>query len=601
MSSPSGLGLVPATLVAVYTLATVLPAALAGYAFRTHRDSPTARAFAATMVAIAVWAGAYLGRLLGPGWARFPLTVVAFAGVAATPPALLVFALRYTDRERYVTPATVASLAVVPLLTVVLVATTRSHGLFYTSLEIVEVGPLATVVGDSGPWFWVHTAYSYGLLALASLLLVVAGITRRRLYRMQAVFLVLGVLVAWVANAAFLAGLTPLPTFDLTPVGLAAGSVLLAVALFRARLIDVTPIARDAVVKALDDAVVVIEDGRVVDVNGAARSLLAVDAPIAEPATVALPGALETALTAGDRLVELPRDGERRCYRIRTLPLDESGAGSDPEQASLTDTGGETDPESTPMLSPGVAGDGPPAVVLLLSDVTAQRRHLRQLRKQNERLEEFAAAAAHDLRNPLNVIDGYVELAQETGEPEHFDRIDRATDRMSRLVEDLLALGRRGRLVESTVPVSLSEATEQAWEGIDAAGATLVVEPGDPVPADSDRLVQLLENLFVNAVEHGTRHDAGGQITVTVGRTSDGFYVADDGRGIPANQRTQVFDYGFTTQEGGSGFGLAIVETIADAHGWDVTLTESADGGARFEVVGVEQADPETVAEAARG
>ena len=676
MSSHAVTDPVLSLVVVVYGLAAVLPAMLGGYALYAHRGSPTARAFAATMGGLALWGGAYLVRLFAPEPALFPLTVVAFAGIATTPVALLAFALRYTNRQQYVTPATVALLSLVPVATVLLVATTRSHGLFYRSVEPLMVGELLTIDSVTGPWFWVHTAYSYALLAVASALLVAFGVTRRRLYRTQAVFIVLGVLVAWGTNAAFLAGVTPVSGLDFTPVRLTAGSAFLAVAVLQARLIDVTPVARDAVLDALEDVAIAIEGGRVVDVNAAGRALLDTPDPVGESADAAFPAALKTVLTDtpargtgtdggtsvdptvaawsgddvpggdgdghADRLVELPRDGEQRCYRVRTLPLDRAADEVGPARGLV------------PSLSPGVDDDGPPATVLLLRDVTAQHRHLRQLRKQNERLEEFAAAAAHDLRNPLNVIDGYAELARETGGDEHFDRIDGATDRMGRLIDDLLALGRRGRLVESVSPVELAAVAEDAWDGVATEDATLRVEPGDPVPADRDRLTQLLENLFSNALEHGgpgtgtsTRQgdvtsatdgppdaaddrpmpddgrrermasgprygardppgdgatDGGSAmdepgdpvadrdgITVTVGRTDDGFYVADDGLGIPHEDRERVFDYGFTTHEGGSGFGLAVVETIADAHGWDVAVTESVVGGARFEVTGVDR------------
>jgi signal transduction histidine kinase len=560
----------------LYAVATVLPVLLLAYALRNRRDSPTARAFAATMGGLALWSGAYLARLFATEAAQFALTVVAFVGVATAPVALLVFTLRYTDRERFVTPGAVAALSVVPAVTIAVLATNPLHGLFYASVEGTAVGSLTTLATDAGAWFWVHTAYSYGLLAVASALLVVFGVTRRRLYRTQAVFLVLGVLVAWGTNAAFLLGLTPLPNVDLTPVGLVAGVTCIGVAVFRAQLVDVTPVARDAVVAALDDGVIVVEAGRVVDANPAARTILQDDAPVGRTAREVLPeSVIEAARTGvrtadgGEGVVDIVKGGERRWYRVRAIPLDRGGVpDGDRAQMPLTGAIGEGD-------------DGPPATVLLLTDVTDRRHHLRRLRKQNEQLEEFAAAAAHDLRNPLNVIDGYTELARESGEPAHFDRIQQAATRMSQLVEDLLALGRRGRLVESTSAVSLAEVAERAWQSVESHDATLTIEPGDPVPADADRLVQLLENLFANAVQQAPA------ATVTVGRTPDGFYVADDGPGIPAEVRDQVFDYGYTTREAGSGFGLAIVETVADAHGWDVAVTESEGGGARFEVTGV--------------
>jgi len=102
------------------------------------------------------------------------------------------------------------------------------------------------------------------------------------------------------------------------------------------------------------------------------------------------------------------------------------------------------------------------------------------------------------------------------------------------------------------------------------------------VLADPGRLKRLLQNLFRNAAEHGGDR-------VVVGDLSDGFYVADNGPGIPENRRDEVFESGHTTSESGTGFGLAIVERIAEAHGWEVTLTAGADGGARFEFTGVER------------
>ena len=107
------------------------------------------------------------------------------------------------------------------------------------------------------------------------------------------------------------------------------------------------------------------------------------------------------------------------------------------------------------------------------------------------------------------------------------------------------------------------------------------------MPLDvSCRLGRLLENLFRNALEHG-----GTDVTVTVRLLEDGLAVEDDGPGVPESERERLFDAGYSTTERGTGFGLRIVRQIADEHGWDVTVGESATGGARFEVTGVETAD----------
>ncbi len=218
----------------------------------------------------------------------------------------------------------------------------------------------------------------------------------------------------------------------------------------------------------------------------------------------------------------------------------------------------------------------------MYTDITERKERERELERQNDRLEEFASIVSHDLRNPLNVARGYVELAEETKSDEHFERVDEALERMADIVDDVLTLARQGRSLEEAVPVSLADAAEDAWRNVTTRDATLETDDPPTLDADPTRLGSLLENLFGNAVEHGGRG-----VTVTVGELGvddgTGFYVADDGVGIPPEHREVVFESGETFSEDGTGFGLSIVEDIAQAHGWRIELTESEAGGARFE------------------
>lgn len=206
-----------------------------------------------------------------------------------------------------------------------------------------------------------------------------------------------------------------------------------------------------------------------------------------------------------------------------------------------------------------------------------------RLQRQNERLEKFASVVSHDLRNPLNVAQGRLDLACEEIDNDHLDVVARAHDRMERLLEDLLRLAREGKPVQDLTAVDLVSILSECWDHVRTAEATLEIESAPIVEADHGRLTQLFENLLRNAVEHG-----GDDVTVTVGPLEDGFYVADDGSGIPDMKREEVFEWGYSTRESGTGFGLAIVEEIVAAHGWEIIVTESEAGGARFEITGVE-------------
>ncbi len=215
-------------------------------------------------------------------------------------------------------------------------------------------------------------------------------------------------------------------------------------------------------------------------------------------------------------------------------------------------------------------------------DITDRKERERELQRQNERLDEFASLVSHDLRNPLNVARGNLQLVAEECDSDRLETVADAHDRMETLIEDLLALARKGNRIDSPEGVELAAVAEKSWRTVDTAEATLEVATDTVIRADRNRLKSLLENLFRNAVEHG-----GTDVTVRIESTTDGFAVADDGPGIPEDRLETVFETGFSTAHTGTGFGLSIVQQIAAAHGWSVSATESAAGGARFELTGV--------------
>lgn len=203
----------------------------------------------------------------------------------------------------------------------------------------------------------------------------------------------------------------------------------------------------------------------------------------------------------------------------------------------------------------------------------------RQLARRNERLNNFASIVSHDLRNPLNVASSHLELARFSDDSaDHLNSIEESLLRMEELIEDILSRARGDDDLEKE-QLSLTQASRQAWGSVETESATLQLDGDARFTADPDRIQQLFENLFRNAVEHG-----GEAVTVRVGPLEGGFYVADDGPGIPPERREDIFEQGVTHAAGGTGYGLAIVTDIVEGHGWNIDVTESADGGARFEI-----------------
>ncbi|MFQ3295539.1 MAG: signal transduction histidine kinase, partial [Natrialbaceae archaeon] len=214
------------------------------------------------------------------------------------------------------------------------------------------------------------------------------------------------------------------------------------------------------------------------------------------------------------------------------------------------------------------------------------RAQRERLRRENERLEEFASIVAHDLRNPLTVAAGELEAAKADTENPQLDDIEKSLDRMETIIEDVLTMARNGSIVDDTdrMTFDLANILEECWWTVETADATLDVETEATVTADADRVRRALENLIRNAVEHAET-----EVTITVGDLGGtGFYVEDDGPGIPPEDREDVFDPGHTTRDEGTGFGLAIVKEIVEAHGWSIAVGESEEGGARFEITGLD-------------
>jgi len=218
----------------------------------------------------------------------------------------------------------------------------------------------------------------------------------------------------------------------------------------------------------------------------------------------------------------------------------------------------------------------------LIAYTIARNDRRLELRRRTEQLEQFSSVVSHDLRNPLNVLSGYLGMVEGEISASTYEPMDRAVTRMETLIDNLLMLAKRGETIGETEPTSVTGVAEEAWQTVRAPEATLTIadEVGQ-VPADPNRLRQVFENLFRNAVDHG-----GPNVAIEIGSKdgsvgAEGMYIADDGPGVPADVRDSLFDSGFSTADS-SGIGLAIVDRIVDAHGWEVDVHN--DGGAVFEV-----------------
>jgi signal transduction histidine kinase len=204
-----------------------------------------------------------------------------------------------------------------------------------------------------------------------------------------------------------------------------------------------------------------------------------------------------------------------------------------------------------------------------------------QLRRERRRLEELRSLVSHDLGNPLNIASGRIELAKEDIDSSHLDSVESALERIDHLTSEGVELVEVGHQPEDVEEISLTALAEDCWTDVGRERGTLSVEETTLV-GERKRLRRLVNELIDNAFVHSD-----GAVTVELGplTNAQGFYVADDGPGIPADERAYVLDTGYTTVEGRDGLGLSLVSEIAGAHGWDISLDARTAGGTRVELI----------------
>ena len=551
------------------TLAAVVCTGIGLFAVR-KREGPQASSLGVWTITVAIWAGFHvLGMLATSKTWSIRLSQVQWLGTALAPSMSLVFVLYYTGREDLVTPRSMAALFAIPVVVLALVLTNDFHGYHWAAVQ-----PSAEMPGgyehEHGPAFYLFVLHAYLAMGAATWYLVVFFHRTSGLYRGQAGLIVAGGLSIWLANVLFVTGASSL---DLTPVGFAFFAIGLGFAMLRYGLTDVVPVARDTVVDNITDGVVVLDsDDRVVDINPKGRRLLNVastESLLGDPARSVFPDSLvdhfDDATSESD-VVPIESAHGTRYLDVDISPLE------DRRKAII-------------------------GRLFLVRDVTERRRNRHELERQNEQLDRFASLVSHDLRNPLNVANGYVEVLKSRSDDPAIDEIEQSHDRMERIIEDVLALTRQGQAIDETEEVVLADLAHEAWNYVDTTDATLAVDVPDDhtVQADPSRLVQAFENLYRNAIDH-----VGSDVAITVGELDSddhtlddgrrfldgpaGFYVEDDGPGIPENEREEVLKVGYTTADDGTGLGLDIVRSIVEAHGWELSVAEAATGGARFVV-----------------
>ncbi|MBL8095660.1 MAG: hypothetical protein JNL73_15915 [Anaerolineales bacterium] len=561
---------------------------LGGYVWRQRRV-PGAGPMAAVLILSGLWSLAYSAQLLNTALgAKILALKVYFTIIPLVPVAWALLGIELRAQKHWATWPRIAALSVLPAVTIALTWTVDLHPWLFPDLRVVESPPLVLLDSGLGPWFWVHTAYSYVLILFGTALLVPRMLTERGLYRWQSALLTLAPLVPLGANMVYILGITPPPRLDFTPQGFSASALFIGWAIFRYRLLDLMPIAHRVVVEGLGDEVLIFNDAdHLVDLNPAARVRFPTATAGATAATVlsGWPDLAALLATPGAQRVDLElraSHGEPTWCEVRVHDL---STGPDQRAGRL----------------------------LVLRDITPRKQaeaaiaHARDRAiEANELKTQILAKVSHELRTPIGALMGYAELMQTGAYGPITDQQGAAAERMiqnskalGRLVGELLdqAQLESGRLRLRPRPSPLTaiiDAVQDALSPLARAKAltlSFALDPDLPthLEIDPDRVQQILMNLTHNAIKFTDRGE------VTVRAALDGgarwqLTVADTGCGLTPEAQGRIFDpfwqadATLTRVHGGYGLGLTIVRQLVDLMGGQIALSSTVGKGTTFTV-----------------
>ncbi len=554
----SGDVLLSIVVVALVFLAAVASGLLAVYSFR-RIDHPLSESYGTLIAIVSLWAGGYLLMLVAGGTllAEIGLFVKAvFSALAAF--AWLRFVSEYTGDSEWL-PRWLWGIGIVESVVWGGLVLANPSGLVIGEVTVGQFGVVTAAIESGDIGTSIQLLIAGALVGLSLLLLGRFFLSTKGVYRYQVLIITPIAAIVFVSMLLFATGYRFHPLVDPTPILFNIEAIGVGWALYRYDFLRVAPVSATRFFSKMDDPVLLIDGNRVVtDFNAAATELidgLKTQESVSDIDNEAFSGILETALDNPGTSTEYTTENDSRGKRVYDIKVTQST-----DQFDITRS-----------------------YIVVLRDITD--------RKQREQeLEEFVDIVSHDLRNPLGTAKGWAEAANdalEDGEPDvetalmTLDHVDTSHERMAELIEVLLTMARQGQTVDDPDPVSLADCASDAWETADTGEMKLAVETDQTVAADRTRLRQAFENLFRNATDHSEAS------RVTVTDTADGFAVTDDGDGIDDADRESLFEFGYSTDDEGTGIGLAVVRRIIEAHGWRITAGESDDGGAYFEITGV--------------
>lgn len=518
--------LTPTTAGIIMLAGAVFPAFII-YWLRNEQHKPAVSWFRFAMLSGMLWSISFglIALVDSPG---LRLIITNFYIIAVPSAAVSTFIFSYEFTFKKTVPKGVFILFV-PIVLLFVLSWFNPYNLIYTVENPYQTGEILVPANRGSIRPIINVGMGFVLVIMSAGMVFGEWMSSsQKVRKRQALFILISTATSAVLGMIKVLDLVP-PYFDPTPIGWTLSGILFAISIKRYQFLQLSPAARNQVLNEITDIVIILNpEGAIADANQTALEFLTLSVGM-DKADFNRQNPELTPVIDGQKTtpIELQYDDQKRIFDRQSSVLK--------------------------------YGHGAEGQIIVLRDITELDKKERELQEKNQRLDEFVNEVSHDLRSPLTVASGHLELARiEDNATEHLNEVDSALQRMDQLISDILAKA-RGNQDPNYEELSLIESAHTAWGNVDTATASLEIEVDRTLKADPGQLLQLLENLFGNSAEHG-----GTNVSVRVGSTNTGFFIADDGPGIPENKRKQVFEREVTYSDTGTGYGLAIVKDIID-------------------------------------
>ena len=540
------------------------------------------RWFGFMMLGIAIWALSYGLELSSTSLEQMLFWInVEYLGIAFIPAFWLLFLLKFTGKDKWLHPKYFYAFMLLPLITLLMVWTNTYHHLHYKSVGLDNSGPFPLLSLETGPWYIVHTIYFYTLLVWGVILLVNKYRKSDQVFRKQNLTILIAVFIPWVANVLYLFGYRPMGHIDSTPFAFVITMLFLSIGLVRFRLLDIIPIAREKVIEAMNEGLIVTDNqDRVVDLNQEIRKILKIEEKkiIGKRLELILPEQAELY-----ELIKARKGGQLQLKLLNSELFLE---------ASLT-----------PLFENQHAYSG---LIILIRDITERVEIQNKVRLQSEQLlgmnklkDRLFSIIAHDLRGPLINLNDIIKMLNEGMITEEefksfVPQLSKNIGYTTGLLENLLFWSKSQLQGEVVKPVyfnlkEISVNILHLFENTIHEKDILIennIQLSCKVYADKDMIQLVVRNLISNAVKFSKR---GGSIKLTT-RTEENYTnlcVTDTGVGISETDQKKFFEQEtFTTRgtdnEQGTGLGLLLCKDFIEKNGGSIWVESEIGKGSKF-------------------